>query len=645
MSIPYRYCFISLLFAVTFFNGQDLQKLIGQLKEELPKTADEQRKAVIYSDLAWYYSSVSIDSALAYGKKAEKKATELGDQNLLSQIFSDLGAVYFRQNDFKNSEKFYLKSYAIRKSLNNVAGIAKLNNNLASVYQSTFQYKKAMEMYLEALSYFEKTGDEKNVNIAKLNLGLLFVDLKNPDQAISYINESIGYFERQEKTVEVSNKLCENYLNLGKAYQLKKDYSSAENYYKKSESICGTVGNKQGIAFSKRNLANLGILRKKKADSADLIKIQESKKAREEFNSKVDKESNQLEIAQSYISLKKFSEAKKILLKILPIFEKEKSEENLMSAYKLLTTVYNELRISDSANAYFQQYINMNDKLVNTSVINQSTELEKKYQTLKKDKEILESKNKLLYRNIYILSLLGLLVLGIVYYRNYQNRQKIKLQKEILHQQDLATKAVMNAEDNERKRMAIHLHDGVGQMLSATNLNLQVLEEYQDDPEGFEMVINKTRNILTDAMTEVRTLSHQIMPNMLIKNSLSNALKELIDKSNSPKLHINLNIDGLQDNLNENVQIVMFRVIQECINNTIKHAFASEIFITVKQDPQGILATFRDNGKGFDIDSSQSKSHGMGLENIKSRIEFLKGTFMLESEKAKGTTVIVKIPL
>ena len=237
------------------------------------------------------------------------------------------------------------------------------------------------------------------------------------------------------------------------------------------------------------------------------------------------------------------------------------------------------------------------------------------------------------------------MVLGIVYYRNYQNRQKIKLQKEILHQQDLATKAVMNAEDNERKRMAIHLHDGVGQMLSATNLNLQVLEEYHDDPEGFEMVINKTRNILTDAMTEVRTLSHQIMPNMLIKNSLSNALKELIDKSNSPKLHINLKIDGLQDNLNENVQIVMFRVIQECINNTIKHAFASEIFITVKQDPQGILATFRDNGKGFDIDSSQSKSHGMGLENIKSRIEFLKGTFMLESEKAKGTTVIVKIPL
>ena len=146
-------------------------------------------------------------------------------------------------------------------------------------------------------------------------------------------------------------------------------------------------------------------------------------------------------------------------------------------------------------------------------------------------------------------------------------------------------------------------------------------------------------------MTEVRTLSHQIMPNMLVKNSLSNALRELIDKSNSPKLHINLTIDGLQEDLAENVQIVMFRIIQECINNTIKHANASEIDIAVKQDSNEISASFRDNGRGFDPTLYQSKSEGMGLENIKSRIEFLKGYFQLDSEKSKGTSITVKIPI
>lgn len=638
-----------LLFFIVLFSGichaQDLQKVISQLKEELTKTTDEQRKAVIFSDLTWYYSSVSIDSALAYGKKAEKTAADLGNENLLSQIYSDLGAVYFRQNDFKNSEKNYLKSYKIRETLNNRAGMAKLNNNLASVYQSTFQYKKAMEMYLQALKYFESTKDEKNINITKQNLGLLFVDLKNFDQAIVYIKESIDYFESQEKSVDNENKRCENYLNLGKAYQQKKDFANAQKYYEKSAAICKSVGNKQGIAFTQRNLANLSIMKNKKADSADLVRLEESKKIRKEFNSKVDIESNQLDVAQGYITQRKFQEAKKVLLKVLPVFVSEQSQENELSAYKLLTTIYNELNNSDSADYYFNRYLQVNENLVNTSVIRQSTELEKKYQTLKKDKEILENRSQILHRNIYIFSLLGLLALAVGYYRNYQHRQKIRLQKEILHQQDLATRAVMNAEDNERKRMASHLHDGIGQMLTATHMNLMVLEEYKDADSDMGDVIGKTKKILKDAMVEVRTLSHQMMPNMLIKNSLSNALKELIDQSSTPKLAVHLQLDGLMDNLDENIQIVLYRVIQECINNTLKHAEATEIFIRVQQTKTDILAYFKDNGKGFNPEATSSKSFGMGLENIRSRIEFLKGLFLLNSGAGQGTEITVKIPL
>lgn len=637
--------FLATILFSGIFRAQDLPKLISQLKEELAKTTDEQRKAAIFSDLTWYYSSVSIDSALAYGKKAEKTAADLGNDNLLSQIYSDLGAVYFRQNDFKNSEKNYLKSYKIRKTLNNRAGMAKLNNNLASVYQSTFQYKKAMEMYLEALNYFESNNDEKNINITKQNLGLLFVDLKNYDQAIAYIKESIAYFESQEKSVDNENKRCENYLNLGKAYQQKKDFANAEKYYEKSAAICKNVGNKQGMAFTQRNLANLRIMKNKKADSADLVRLEESKKIRKEFNSKVDQESNQLDVAQGFITQKKFEDAKKVLLKVIPVFAREQSRENELSGYKLLTTVYNELNRSDSADYYFNKYLQLDESLVNTSVIHQTTELEKKYQLLKKDKEILESRSKILHRNVYIFSLLGILGLAFGYYRNYRHRQKIRLQREILHQQDLATRAVMKAEDHERKRMAIHLHDGVGQMLTATNMNLMVLEEYKDDHAAMETVIEKTKKILKDAMVEVRTLSHQIMPNMLIKNSLSHALKELIDQSTTPKLAVHLQLDGLMDDLDENIQIVMYRVIQECINNTLKHAEATEIFIDVKQTKNEITAYFKDNGRGFNPETAPSKSDGMGLENIRSRIEFLKGFFDLKSQNGQGTIITVKIPL
>ena len=276
-------------------------------------------------------------------------------------------------------------------------------------------------------------------------------------------------------------------------------------------------------------------------------------------------------------------------------------------------------------------------------------ELEKKYQSEKKDKEILVQKSKLFRRNATVFSLLGLLmtvgIASVSLFRHRQKNEKIKLQKEILHQQDLATKAVMNAEDNERKRMATHLHDGIGQLLSAVNMNVSVINDYKEDETAFSKILDRTKNILNEAMTDVRSLSHQIMPNMLIKNSLSNALRELIEKSNSPKLNISLKIEGLDDAIDQNIQVVLYRTIQECINNTIKHAEASNIDISIIQNKEKIFTKISDNGKGFNPLKVHSRNDGLGLENIRSRIEFLKGNLEINSKEGEGTSVVVEIPL
>jgi signal transduction histidine kinase len=623
--------------------AQNLQEVITNLKAELTKNPDDKKRASIYADLTWYYASVSVDSALQYGKKAIAVTENVKDSTLLSQIYSDLGAVHFRNNDFKNSEKNYLKSYQIRKQQNNVAGIAKLNNNLASVYQSTYQYKKAMKMYLEALHFFESKADYKNINTTKANIGLLFVDLKDNNNAIKYLTEAIAFFEKQTQTVEFDNKLCENYLNLGKAFQLKKDYANAEIYYNKSAAICNKVGNKQGYAFSNRNLGNLNTLLKK--DSAAAQNLEISKVTRKEFHSKIDSESNDIDIAQNLIVQEKFEEAKKILLNILPVFEKENSKENLLSTYKLLTNIYHHSNQTDSSDLFFEKYISLDNDLVNTNVFKETAEMEKKYQSLNKDNEILSQKSKIFKKNVMVFSLLGLILMGLIYYKSYQNKQKIQLQKEILHQQDLATKAVMNAEDNERKRMATHLHDGIGQLLTAANMNMSVLDDYKEDEHNFANVLHKTQDILMEAMADVRTLSHQIMPNMLIKNSLSDALRDLISKTNSPKLQIDLKMEGLKNDLNQNIQVVMYRVIQECINNTIKHAKANRVEISLIQSNTMIEAIFKDDGVGFNPLKISSKNDGLGLDNIKSRIDMLKGDLKIKSAEGQGTSIVMKIPI
>ena len=635
----FLYLFLGL---TTSFHAQNLSEMISNLKAELGNHPDDKKRASLYSDLTWYYASVSVDSALSYGKKAIAATEKLQDSVMLAQVYSDLGAVHFRNNDFKNSEKNYLKSYQIRKKQKNAAGIAKLNNNLASVYQSSFQYTKAMKMYLEALKYFDSKGDAKNSNITKANIGLLFVDLKDNQNAVKYISEAIAYFESQERNVEIENKLCENYLNLGKAFQMQKKFSEAEFQYKKSAEICNKIGNKQGISFANRNLGNLYTIQRK--DSLAAVNLQVSQEVREEFNSKIDLESNSIDVAQNLIIKGNYNEAKSMLLKILPIFEKENSKENQLSTYKLLTNAYHHTEKPDSAEYYFEKYIALDNELVDTNVISNTTELEKKYQTLKKDSEILQQKSKIFKRNVALSSLAGLLLLGVVFYRNRQHRQKVALQKAILHQQDLATKAVITAEDNERKRMATHLHDGVGQLLTAANMNVSVLNEYKDDPENFKTIVKKTSNILSDAINDVRTLSHQMMPNMLIKNSLSNALRDLIEKISSPKLAVNLQIEGLDNELDQNIQVTLYRIIQECINNTIKHSGADKIDISVVQTDQKITTEIRDNGKGFDPVATLEKKEGLGLQNMTRRIELLKGKTRIESAAGRGTKIAIEIP-
>lgn len=622
--------------------AQTLPEIISGLKAELRERPDERKKASLYADLTWYYASVSVDSALSYGRRAVAATSKLQDSVLLAQVYSDLGAVHFRNNDFKNAEKNYLYSYAIRKKQKNAAGIAKLNNNLASVYQSNFQYRKAMTMYLEALRYFEATGDVKNVNTTKANIGLLYVDLKDNSSAVKYISEAIAYFEGLERTAEVENKLCENYLNLGKAFQMQKSYAAAELQYKKSSAICGKVGNKQGFAFANRNLGNLYTLQRR--DSLAALNLQVSQEVREEFNSRIDQESNSIDMAQNLIVQGKYGAAKQLLLQALPVFEKENSKENQLSTYKLLTNIYHHTLQPDSADYYFEKYIALDGELVNTGVNRTTAELEKKYQTLQKDSEILRQKSELFRRNAALATLGGVLLFGMGYYRNYRHRQKVKLQKTILEQQDLATNAIIQAEDNERKRMATHLHDGIGQLLTAAAMNVSVLDDYRDDPASFKTILTKTTSILSDAIADVRTLSHEIMPNMLIKNSLSAALRDLIEKTTSPRLEIFLKIEGLDDELNPNIQVVLYRIIQECINNTIKHAGADRIDISVAQNGRNIITVISDNGKGFDPLAVRS-SEGMGLQNMKSRIDFLKGTIHIYSAENEGTQVSIEIPL
>ena len=260
-----------------------------------------------------------------------------------------------------------------------------------------------------------------------------------------------------------------------------------------------------------------------------------------------------------------------------------------------------------------------------------------------------EQQNRLAKNKIVLSGVIALIILGglLAYtqYRRYQWKQEARMRTAVLKQQEEATKAVIEAEEAERQRIAKDLHDGVGQMISAAKMNLSAYEangyfKNEEEKQNFEKIIA----LVDESCKEVRTVSHNMLPNALLKNNLSSAIQEFIDKLDHKKLQVHLYTQGLEERLDSNVEMVLYRVIQECVNNVIKHANADTLDISILREDGSITGTIEDNGKGFNTHDLVN-SDGIGLKNIRTRIEYLKGTVDFDSSPGKGTLVALHVPL
>nr|HPH24614.1 ATP-binding protein [Chitinophagaceae bacterium] len=143
---------------------------------------------------------------------------------------------------------------------------------------------------------------------------------------------------------------------------------------------------------------------------------------------------------------------------------------------------------------------------------------------------------------------------------------------------------------------------------------------------------------------EVRSVSHNMMPNALVKAGLASAVKEFVNQIDARVVKTDFYTEGLDNKLEKNVETVLYRIIQECVNNVIKHAKATHLDISLIKDNDGVAVTIEDNGIGFDS-SNKNNFNGIGLKNIQTRVEFLKGTVEWNSAVGKGTLVAIHIPV
>jgi signal transduction histidine kinase len=632
----YFYSLIFLIISISI-SAQNAQETIDGLKKELKANPDAKKTATIYSDLTWYYSTVSIDSALQYGNKAVAASTKLGDSTLIAQVYSDVGAVYFRKGDFQNSKENYLKAYKIRKARKDSRGLAKINNNLANIYEKSGQYKQAMTSFLDALQYFESIKDEKNSHITKGNIGLVLLKLKNYPKAYTYINDVVEYQEENNATAE----LCVSCLNLGNVYLQMNDTLNALKQYNKSLKHCQSVGNKNGVASAYNNIASIKTEQKKSKEA--IAFYQKSQNARNELNTDIDKANFDSNVAEEYMRNNKLSEAKQLLLNAKMVFEKEKLYDKLQVNYKSLIRVNAKLNQLDSVTFYVNKLVVINNQLLENNVIKQTSELETKYQTEKKEKLLLQKEAEAKQKNILILgiSLLAFFIalIGFLIYR--QQKQKSKQQeKEFELKSAIATIETQNKLQEQRLAISRDLHDNIGSQLTFIISSVDNIKyAFEITNEKLDNKLSNISNFAKETILELRDTIWAMNSNEITFEDLEIRINNYIEKAKESidQISFSFAIDEvLKPQKLTSVQgMNVYRTIQEAVNNSIKYAHANVISINVKPIENRIKITVQDNGLGFDVKTIEK---GNGLLNMQKRIEEIGGEFHLSSSN-EGTQI------
>lgn len=299
---------------------------------------------------------------------------------------------------------------------------------------------------------------------------------------------------------------------------------------------------------------------------------------------------------------------------------------------------------NDSEGAYLSllEAFNQYPKILNKQVAETTAETETKYKTKlleeeKKRVELEKQATEMKFR-YFLLLIVGLCFAGVSFWffrsRQLKNRREIKIKEERMT-------ALLEGEEKERERIAKDLHDGVVQDLTAFKYELNNIKEAI--PKSNQHQMENLHSEIGRISNEVRELSYQMMPVTLRELGLVKALSELLNRSlTRNNIEATYNPLGISDRLPEKIEITVYRICQELINNTIKHSKATHVSLLLQLRNNALQLTYEDNGTGFDAENVKK---GIGLNSLGSRIEMVKGSLDIESSQQFGTTAYIRIPI
>ncbi len=628
-------------FVPVFLTAQTRE--IDSLHREAEK-ATGSRQIELYRDLSYITRTIDGDTAMYFARKASELANISGKEYDRMIANLALGRTMIVKGSYNLAIKYFNQVIAISPTKNDTLTAAALNGIGTSQWQLG-QHTDALLNHFKAVRIWENAKNEKGVASSDIHIGMVYQTQEKLSLAEKHVRNAVTILEKNDDpSMHISAM-----HTLANIYGMEGKIKEAFELDLKGIALAEKTNNEFAKALFYDNMGNCYLYGNPPDYSKALIYFKKTLHIDSSFKNKKQMSDSYVNLGDVFIEQKKFGEAIPYLQRSVELARESGFTQGTIKALMQLSTAFKQSGQDDAAYASLQSAMKAKDSFAKSNSEAHMAEMETAYETEKKEQQInlqkaqISKKNYLLAGVVLLIVFVKLLVLSA--WLRVRLKQKAKFQKEIMKQQELATKAVLAAEEKERQRIARDLHDGVGQMMSVAKMNLSAFESDlhfldRDQQESFEKIIN----LVDESCREVRSVSHNMMPNALLKNSLAIAIKDFVDKIEKRSLKVRVYTEGLDERLDSNLEIILYRVIQECVNNVIKHAEASRLDISVLKDKEGISATIEDNGKGFDI-GDKDKFEGIGLKNIITRIEYLKGMVDFDSSPGRGTLIALNVPL
>lgn len=516
---------------------------------------------------------------------------------LNAYAISEIGDSLYTQNHYDLAQRNYIIALKIAEEQQVKSVIMTSERNIARCYYYLNDLDKAIQWLYRFYDSAEKYKADSLLPLACYHLGAMYIEKELKDSSLKYCNKAINLMIARKDYGGISRVytvLAQLYISTTKdSFQIERMLSEARKYSKLS-------GDKAMMGFAQMKFFNYYFHIRKLYGRALL----------------------HIDSAEKY-------------------YMQTKEREAILNAFRAKTEVLVKMR-DTSAYAYVNKWFLFKDSVLKAEKAQYVAKYEAIYETEKKEakiryqKELIEKEKK--EKWLYLISsflLLAMIVFTIVYLRL---RHKHKLELMLKEQNEMVVREIFQAEQKERIRIARDLHDSIGQKLSVMKMLLPKSEESKE--------LEKISSYLDETATEVRSISHNLIPEIL-NFGLIKALDDLVDKINvSTKINVDYRSEaGLKDlKLEKQTELSVFRIVQEILNNIIKHAQTSAILMEIKLKSEFIHIHIADNGTGFDVDSID-QSQGIGWKNIFARIKLLNGKIDIRSEKNKGSQFIINVPV